>query len=249
MRRAVTIAAQRSGTKFFGDCLNLGETHHAFGEITNTSWANLPSNMLYYAHQTNAKVFGATNREVYEFLDTYFDYLDTLAAHKSPHVDVMYNQLGGIVGIWSYPKPEPLLLRYFREREFAIVHIVRDSIFDAFRSTTVRLATGVTHSTNEGVGGELNVEMDLKDLETFARGCLFTRKLVRDMVGKSPLYTELSYPDFIADNTISIVPNGMDSSSIVFGRSGLKRTSHMQIVNVLNEREALDLLNHIQADY
>jgi len=241
--RAVTISSQRSGTKFFGDSLKSGDLFHSFGEVMHTSLQSRKGNLISYARRNNIDVFGMTTKEIFGFLDEYFDHLGDLSNGKRPHIDLMYNSLGGISGAWEYPKQTPLFMHYFQIRRFSVIHIVRESLYDAFLSTTVRQKTGIAHSHKLIDHGRLEVEIELGPLRNFVKGCLQARRLVRETYSGEPFYTEVTYPHFLKD--ISAMTKRGGAESRLFGQSSLKPTTDRTRVVVRNEAAARAVVQDI----
>lgn len=241
----VTIAMQRSGTKFFGASLNAGQEYWSFGEVLHPAQVDKSHNLVNFIESKNQRFLGKTLTQVYGLLDDYFSHLYSVAKGRIPHVDIMYNNLGAIAPIWSYPAglSENTLLSYFKLRKIGVVHIIRDPILDSFVSDAVANARGVFHTTSEDVSKEkIAVSLDINRLKQFTSMNFLSRKYVKDFFSGYEKYVELQYPDFAKNNKVDteLVDFSKVFSSLeqLFGESKLRKTTNKQFVDIQNYKEA-----------
>ena len=131
----VTIANQRSGTKFLGATLNAGTRLRSFGEPFKPPPPASPFPAFAAGWIASHPGFAFRGAEIAAMLDAFLESLAARAAEdgRIAHLDVMYNTLGAFSGIWSWPvrgEGDSTLCRVLRVRGAAVVHLVRESVAD-----------------------------------------------------------------------------------------------------------------------
>lgn len=205
----VTIATQRSGTKFLGACLNAGTALRAFGEALKPPPPEGPFPDFAARWIAANPGFAFRGREIAAMLDAFLDTLGARAAAEGrvAHLDLMYNTLGAFSGIWTWPVREggdSPLCRLLRARGAAVLHLVRESPAECVASTLVAERRGYHRRTPlEPAEQALRIEADLAAAEREMRAILAARGFVRRAFRGHAAYLELRYPDFIAGDRLA----------------------------------------------
>lgn len=243
----VTIAMQRSGTKFFGSCLNEGLAYQAYGEVLHPQGRDRNTHLSTFLQSEGINISFARFTEIYDALDKYFEFLIRESGDRFPHIDIMYNNLGSFCSVWTYPSSidSILFLDYIKSRRIGVVHIVRESFLDAYISDCVANTRGVYHAfDNEIANQEVEIKIDTEKLKTFIFKNYESRKRVRNELKNYSKYLEIYYPDFGEDN--KIVLDGTDYAKAfsiekeLFGKSGLRKTTNRSTVRISNTEEVED---------
>lgn len=241
----VTIAMQRSGTKFFGASLNAGDKYWSYGEIIHPQTRDVESSLFKFLKERQIYLFGSNHLEISRALDLYLEHLASLKPERVPHFDIMYNNLGSLQPIWSFPASvSPVfLLNYFVSRSIGIVHIVRENILDAFISDHVASIRGVFHSTVEKTSlEEVKTTLDIRKMKEFVSGNYLARSVISRQLKAYNHYIEIKYPDFIRGETV-VIPSesaarAFDTSDGLFGICNMKKTTNREFVAISNIEEA-----------
>ncbi len=206
-RTIVTIATQRSGTKAFAQSLNSGDWVRSAYEIF------LPNNpagsvtRAWAAHLGAHPDFGFTQNEMTAFLDDFFIKLHASIDRDYLHFDVMYDNLGVLSPLWTYPVGLPwrnFLMGYFRARGFLVVHLVRDDILACFASNIIAQTRNLYH-TDKDISGQQDapITLDPDRALHYVLPVARTRELVREAFRGNGRCIELAYPDFIDNDRIA----------------------------------------------
>ena len=199
----VTIATQRSGTKFLGGCLNAGDAVRSFGEPFKPPPPDSPFPGFAIDWMAQKPGFAFRDSEMAAMLDAFLDSLAARAAEQGriAHLDVMYNNLGAFTGAWTWPlRPggESTICRVLRARGAAIIHLVRDSLAECVASTLIAEQRGYHRRTPlTPRDGALQLTADLATAERQMRDILAARAFVRRAFRGHAALVELAYPDFI----------------------------------------------------
>jgi hypothetical protein len=202
----VTIATQRSGTKFLGHCLNAGALVRSLGECFQPGDPDRPFPRFLAGWFAAHPGFDFRGAQIQALLDGFLD--DLLARCDRPvlHLDVMYNNLGAFSGAWSWPPPGggSALVALLRRRGAAVIHLVRDSAAECHASTLIAEQRGYHRSSALGAGEEaLRLEADLRLAAREIRAILDARDFVRRAFRPPGRVLELRYPDFIEGQRLS----------------------------------------------
>ncbi|MBW6398619.1 hypothetical protein KPL78_12210 [Roseomonas sp. HJA6] len=206
-RTIVTIATQRSGTKAFAQSLNSGELVRSAYEIF------LPNNpagsitRAFVAHLGKNPDFAFSPEELNAFLDEFFTTLHGSTDRDWLHFDVMYDNLGVLSTLWTYPIGLPwrnFLMGYFRSRGFLVLHLVREDILECFASNIIAQTRNLYH-TDKDIGGqeEAPITLDPERALHYVMPVMRTRELVREAFRPSKRCIELTYPHFIDGDRIA----------------------------------------------
>lgn len=250
----VTIATQRSGTKFLGACLNAGDAVRSFGEPFKPSPPDSPFPAFAIDWMARCPGFAFRGAEIAAMLDAFLDRLTAVAAEQGriAHLDVMYNNLGAFTGAWTWPiRPggESTLCRVLRGRGAGVIHLVRDSLAECVASTLIAEQRGYHRSTPLAPqDGALRVTADLAAAERQMRDILAARGFVRRAFRGHAAWLELSYPDFIEGQALSpqaagrlAAMAGLPPGRAVAGSSALQPTAPDRAVVVTNWDDLLAL--------
>ncbi|WP_198372999.1 hypothetical protein [Roseomonas rosulenta] len=234
----VTIATQRSGTKFLGACLNAGDAVRSFGEPFKPPPPDSPFPAFAIDWMARQPGFAFRGTEIAAMLDGFLDGLAARAAEEGriAHLDVMYNNLGAFTGAWTWPvRPggESILCRVLRARGAGVIHLVRDSLAECVASTLIAERRGYHRRTPLAPSdGALRITADLAAAERQMRDILAARDFVRRAFRGHAAWLELSYPDFIdgqalaplAAERISAMP-GLPPARVVSRTCALRPTA------------------------
>lgn len=255
-RPVVTIAAQRSGTKFLVETLRSGERFVPYGEIFNPDKKRNYA-FLNYLDRNNIVLFGQNRVELEHTLDAYFKHLQKKVRQgKRVHFDLMYNQIGGINPVLTYPglNRGVFLLDYLKDRGFGILHIVREPLFEGYISGRVAYARGVHHTLSEDLSREgVKLKINIDHMKKFAIGNLSARRAVRAALDGYAHGLEVSYPDFISGS--SVAHDTYDFSTAfgetdgVFGESDTKKTTRLEYIDITNLEAARKIYQRIAARF
>lgn len=203
----VTIATQRSGTKFLGAALNAGTRLRSFGEAFKPPPPEAPFPAFAARWIAEHPGFAFRGTEIAAMLDAFLDSLAARAAGEGriAHLDIMYNNLGAFTGIWTWPtrgEGDSVLCRVLRARGAAVVHLVRDSAAACVASRMIAEQRGY-HRQAPLTEAEraLRLTLDLGLAEREMRAILEARAFVRRAFRGHAAWLELAYPDFIAGDT------------------------------------------------
>lgn len=204
----VTIATQRSGTKFLGACLNGGALVRSYGEPFKPPPPDSPFPAFAAGWIAGHPGFAFRGTEVAAMLDGFLDSLADRAAAggRIAHLDVMYNNLGAFTGAWTWPDRaggDSPLCRVLRTRGAKVVHLVRDSVADCVASRLIAERRGYHRRPGQPEpDGALRLAIDLDAAEREMRDILAARAFVRRAFRGYPHVVELAYPDFIAGSGV-----------------------------------------------
>ncbi|MBR0651826.1 hypothetical protein GXW78_19305 [Roseomonas terrae] len=206
-RTVVTIATQRSGTKAFAQSLNAGALVRSVYEIF------LPNNPVssvtraWAAHLGARPDFGFSQEEMTAFLDDYFAGLHAAIDRDWLHFDVMYDNLGVLSPLWTYPVGLPwrnFLMGYFRARGFLVVHLVREDILACFASNIIAQTRNLYHTDQDiAAREEAPIVLDPERALHYVLPVARTRELVREAFRGNRRCIELTYPHFIDGDRIA----------------------------------------------
>jgi hypothetical protein len=220
-RTIVTIATQRSGTKAFAQSLNGGEVVRSAYEIF------LPNNPVasitraWAAHLGAHPDFGFSQEELTAFLDEFLIKLHDSIDRDYLHFDVMYDNLGVLNTLWTYPIGLPwrnFLMGYMRSRGLVVVHLIREDILECFASNIIAQTRNLYHTDKDiSQREEEPITLDLDRALHYVLPVARTRGLVRESFREHRRYIELTYPDFIAGDRIA--PAAVDALAKALGLS------------------------------
>lgn len=206
-RTLVTIATQRTGTKAFAQAINTGSLATSVYEVflPNNKAASLTRAWAEYLGEHHDCDFSPA--ALTDFLDGFFERVRASIEREWLHFDVMYDNLGTLAPLWTYPVGLPhrnFLLGYLRARGFAVVHLVREDILECYASVILAQTRNLYH-TNKPVDlpDEAPITLDPERALHYVLPAMRTRELVRRAFRGVRRYVELAYPDFIADDRIA----------------------------------------------
>ena len=206
-RTIVTVATQRSGTKAFAQSLNSGEAVRSAYEIflPNNPVASLTR--AWAAHLGAHPDFGFSQEEMTAFLDDFFVKLHATIDRDYLHFDVMYDNLGVLSTLWTYPIGLPwrnFLMGYMRSRGLLVLHLIRDDILECFASNIIAQTRNLYHTDKDlSAREDAPIMLDLERALHYVLPVARTRGLVREAFRGHRGYVELRYPDFIDGDRIA----------------------------------------------
>lgn len=203
----VTIATQRTGTKAFAQALNTGSL------VTSTYEIFMPNNKPASLTRAWAEHLGAhpdcdfSPNALTAFLDGFFARVRGSIDRDWLHFDVMYDNLGTLSPLWTYPIGLPyrnFLLGYLRTRGIAVVHLIREDILECYASVILAQTRNLYHTDKPvDLPDEAQITLDPERALHYVLPAMRTRDLVREAFRGNGRYVELAYPDFIADDRIA----------------------------------------------
>lgn len=253
----VTIATQRSGTKFLGACLNAGAAVRAFGEALKPPPPASPfADFLpgwFAAHPT----FAFRGSDIAAMLDAFLDSLAQRAADegRTAHLDVMYNNLGAFSGIWSWPARggDSPLCRVLRARGAGVIHLRREDLADCVASRMIAERRGYHRQEPlTATDARLRLTIDLRAAQREMEAILAARRFLRGAFRGHPALIELTYPDFIeADGlspaTIAALARLTGTDRQLTGRAALRPTAPDKASVVENWEELREVERRVRA--
>lgn len=202
----VTIATQRSGTKFLGHCLNAGSVVRSLGECFQPGGPDRSFPRFLSGWFSAHPEFDFRAAHIQALLDGFLDELLARCDRPVLHLDIMYNNLGAFSAAWSWPPPGggSALVALLRRRGAAIIHLVRDSAAECHASTLIAGQRGYHRRSALDAGEEaLRLEADLQRAGREIRAILDARDFVRRAFRGHARLLELHYPDFIAGQALA----------------------------------------------
>ncbi len=202
----VTIATQRSGTKFLGTALSAGALVASRGEVFQPGGpARFGAFFAEFAAQRGS--FGFEAVEVAAMLDAFVARLSAEVAPALLHFDLMYNNLGAFGPVWSQAVPGPranFLLNWIGQRGAGVIHLVRPDLAECLASHVIAEARGVYHTGNAAEAArDIAVTIGAEQATAYMLPILRARRFVRQAFAGYPRIAEISYPAFIEGQTVA----------------------------------------------
>jgi len=200
----VTIATQRSGTKFLGACLNAGALVRSFAEPFKPPPPDSAFPGFAAAWIASRPGFAFRGAEMAALLDGFLDSLAARAAEqgRTAHLDVMYNNLGAFTGAWTWPVRDggdSPLCHVLRRRGAKVIHLVRESVAECVASRLIAEQRGYhRRRALDAPESALRMDIDLPAAEREMRHILAARAFVRRAFRGYPGLVELAYPGFVS---------------------------------------------------
>lgn len=255
----VTIATQRSGTKFLGTAFTAGNQCRSVGEAFQPGAGGQDFRQFFAEFVAARGGFGFEADEMGACLDHFVERLRAKVAPAMLHFDLMYNNLGCFAPIWSMPAPAPganFLVNWLKSRRAGVIHLIRPSLAECFASHVIAERRGIYHTGNDqDAAREMQVVLSAEEALAYMLPILTTRRFVQRGFGGYARYLEITYPDFVAGQGVApdaterlarlagLRPEGL------FGASPLRPTAKDKRALVPNfediERMARQLQRHV----
>lgn len=258
----VTIATQRSGTKFLGTSLSAGEVCRSLGEVFQPGAGGSDFRSFFAEFVAARGGFGFEAEEMGACLDAFIARLREGVAPAMLHFDLMYNNLGSFAPIWTLPVGAPgtnFLAAWLKSRRAAVIHLVRPDLAECFASHVIAQARGVYHTGNDAdAARDMQLTLSADQALSYMLPILRTRRFVQRAFGGYARFIEITYPDFIAGQGIAPetaeriarlagLPAG--EAQRLFGQSPLRQTARDKRALVTNfddiERMAKSLQRYV----
>ncbi len=250
----VTIATQRSGTKFLGACLNGGRLVRSLGECFQPGEARRLFPTFLAGWFARHPEFDFRSVQIRELLGAFLD--DLLAHSDRPvlHIDIMYNNLGGFSGAWTWPPPGggSVLVALLRARNLPVIHLVRDSAAECHASTLIAEHRGWHRRTELGQpDAALRLVADPRRAAREIGAILDARDFVRRAFRRHRHLVELRYPDFIDGQRLAPAAEaaiagllGLPAGAALAGEAGLRPTApdRAQVIENWEELVAIEAI-------
>jgi len=257
----VTIATQRSGTKFLVAALNAGTRLRSFGEAFKPPPPDAPFPAFAARWIADHPGFAFRGTEIAAMLDAFLDSLAARAAAEGriAHLDIMYNNLGAFGPIWSLPLGAPgsnFLLNWLKARRAAVIHLIRPDLAECYASHVIAEARGIYHTGNDQDAARgMNITLSADQALTYMLPVLRTRRFVQRAFAGYVRHLEVTYPDMVAGQTVAPhvadriarlagVPVG--DTARLFGASPLRPTAQDKRALVANFDDIARLARSLQ---
>jgi hypothetical protein len=257
----VTIATQRSGTKFLGTSLSAGSLYKSLGEVFQPGPGGADFRGFLARFVAARGGFGFEAEEMGAALDGFIAELRARVAPAMLHIDLMYNNLGSFAPIWSMPNPAPganFLLNWLKARRAGVIHLVRPDLAECFASHVIAERRGVYHSGNDAdAAREMNVTLGAEQAVTYMLPILRTRRYVqRGFIGYAR-FLEVTYPAIVGGQSVAPAQAeriarlaGLGAADVpqLFGASPLRQTAPDKRALVTNYEDIERLAQTLQRD-
>ncbi|BDG70671.1 hypothetical protein [Roseomonas fluvialis] len=248
----VTIATQRSGTKFLCGCLNAGTLVRSVAECFQPGEPRRLFPTFLAGWFARHPEFDFRSAHMHALLGAFLD--EMLARSDRPilHFDVMYNNLGGFSGAWAWPPPGggSLIAAVLRARNLPIIHLVRDSPAECHASTLIAEHRGWHRRTALAEpDAALRLVAEPRRAAREIRAILDARDFVRRTFRRHPRLLELRYPDFIDGQRLAPAAQagiaallGLPADTPVAGAADLRPTApdKAQVIENWDELVAIE---------
>jgi hypothetical protein len=234
----VTIATQRSGTKFLGTAFSAGG-----GLVRSMGEAFQPGGPAGFRRFFGAFVaardgFGFEAEEMAACLDAFVARLSEQVAPARLHFDLMYNNLGSLAPIWTLPAPPPganFLFNWLKGRRAGVIHMVRPDLAECFASHVIAETRGVYHSGNDrDAARDMALTLSAEQARTYMLPILQTRRYVQRGFEGYDRFLEITYPDYVDGQSVApaaamriarLAGIAPADAPRLFGASPLRRTA------------------------
>lgn len=255
----VTIATQRSGTKFLGTALSAGSVIRSLGEAFQPGPGGADFRGFFGRFVAARGGFGFEAEEMTAAFDAFVEHLRERVAPAGLHFDLMYNNLGAFGPIWSLPLGAPgsnFLLNWLKARRAAVIHLIRPDLAECYASHVIAEARGIYHTGNDQDAARgMNVTLSADQALTYMLPVLRTRRFVQRAFAGYVRYLEVTYPDMVAGQTVAPhvadriarlagVPVG--DTARLFGASPLRPTAEDKRALVANFDDIARLARSLQ---
>ncbi len=258
----VTIATQRSGTKFLGTAFTAGGLCRSLGEVFQPGATDGGFRTFFAEFVAARGGFGFEAEEMGACLDAYTEQLRAKVAPALLHFDLMYNNLGSFAPIWSLPLGAPgtnFLATWLRSRRAAVIHLIRPDLAECFASHVIAETRGVYHTGNDAdAARDMKLTLSADQALSYMLPILRTRRFVQRAFGGYPRFLEIRYPEFIAGQGIAAEAAERIAALVgvppwqagrLFGASPLRQTARDKRALVTNfddiDRMARGLQRHV----
>ncbi len=203
----VTIATQRSGTKFLGTSLSAGSLARSLGEAFQPGQGGADFRGFFAGFVAQRGGFGFEAEEMTACLDAFVEQLRARVAPALLHFDLMYNNLGSFAPIWSMPNTAPggnFLLNWLKARRAGVIHLVRTDLADCFASHVIAERRGVYHSGNDAdAARDMQVTLGAEQAVSYMLPILRTRRYVQRAFVGYARFLEVSYADIVGAQSVA----------------------------------------------
>ncbi|WP_188751115.1 hypothetical protein [Marinobacterium zhoushanense] len=206
----ILCANQRSGTTALGQALESQKRVTSFAEIFMTSEyhvTEIPSNYFYWMSKYRKKNIGFYRRgEVTRYIGEYFDYLSKLSGTDYFLVDIKYDQWSYVVGESNNIFYPPVLLSYFINRGYPIVHLIRDNLFEQYLSIKYANAVGESHYRKGEYSDsktDIGLYVDVEECNYFIGALSKNVNLFKEFLKGYNQSVELHYDECFLNNCVT----------------------------------------------
>jgi hypothetical protein len=258
----VTIATQRSGTKFLGTSLSAGTLCRSLGEVFQPGPSGADFRGFFGGFVAARGGFGFEAEEMGACLDAFVEALRARVAPAMLHFDLMYNNLGSFAPIWSMPGAAPganFLANWLKSRRAGVIHLIRPDLAECFASHVIAQARGVYHTGNDAdAARDMQVTLGAEQALSYMLPILRTRRFVQRAFGGYARFLEVTYPEIVAGQSVAapqaeriarLAGFGPAQVAQLFGASPLRQTAKDKRALVTNfddiDRMAQALQRHV----
>jgi LPS sulfotransferase NodH len=254
----VTIATQRSGTKFLGTAFSAGGLVRSLGEVFQPG-APAAFGRFFADFVRPRDAFAFEAAEMTACLDAFLARLAAQVAPARLHFDLMYNTLGALAPIWTLPDAGPaanFLLNWLQARGAGVIHLLRPDLAECHASHVIAETRGLYHSgSDDDAARGMRLRLDPAAATARIRGVLRARAFVRAAFAGYARFVEIAYPDFVAGRTVAPEAAariarlaGMASPQGLFGPSPLRVTAPDKAALVENLDEIRAIAARLEAE-
>jgi hypothetical protein len=194
----ITLANQRTGTKFLGNCFNHGSEILHLGEVFSNYSSDYSFDKFLENNNNSKNLF--LSGDIFGTLDNYLTFLSTL--YPNVHIDIMYSNIYYFSPRWwDEPKKLPIF-EYIKTRLISVIHLVRNDR-DSYVSLMNAKLTGIYHKINnmdEMAHPPIMLESDQKiinDFEAFKVNSYFYKTNIKNYFLNYPYFVELDYSNLV----------------------------------------------------
>lgn len=258
----MTIATQRSGTKFLGTSLSAGSLCRSLGEVFQPGHGGADFRGFFAGFVAARGGFGFEAEEMGAALDAFTERLRERTAPAMLHFDLMYNNLGSFAPIWSMPQAAPganFLVNWLKTRRAAVIHLVRPDLAECFASHVIAETRGIYHTGNDAdAARDMTVTLSAERALAYMLPILRTRRYVQRAFAGYARFLEVTYTEIIGGQAVAgpqaeriarLAGFGPGEAARMFGPSPLRRTAPDKRALVANfddiDRMAQTLQRHV----
>lgn len=258
----VTIATQRSGTKFLGTSMSAGTLARSLGEVFQPGPGGADFRSFFAEFVAARGGFGFEAEEMGAALDAFVARLRERVAPAMLHFDLMYNNLGSFAPIWTMPNAAPganFLANWLKSRRAGVIHLIRPDLAECFASHVIAETRGVYHTGNDAdAARDMQVTLGAEQALAYMLPILRTRRFVQRAFGGYARFLEVTYPEIVGGQSVALPQAeriarlagfGPADVAALFGTSPLRQTAKDKRALVTNfddiDRMAQALQRHV----
>ncbi len=135
----------------------------------------------------------------------YDDYAKKIAKSKSILFDVKYSSWHHLNPYWMMPGQKPFLAKLIQQKNYSIVHVIRDNLFAQYCSLMFAVHTGKWHLSEGEKASKKRIKIDPKDCELRMKSVQSSQEWYESIFSNYKNYHVLHYEDMFTNDTLSTV--------------------------------------------